>query len=94
MTTSWPHHDRIKDVIEWLYSLYNQIMTNYLIVVLKVKNVNPSWGDSKIAKEAALTSSRSHGGKTMSLSSKGIAKLTSNILSRFNSKTIDNIAGG
>jgi len=41
-----------------------------------------------------MTLSRPHGGKNMSLSEEGIIKLTSKILSRFNSKTIDKIAGG
>ena len=44
---------------------------------LKVKNAHPNWSDDEIAAEAALTSSRPHGGKNMSLSSDGIAKLTS-----------------
>ena len=61
---------------------------------MKVKIKHPTWTDVEIAKEAALNSSRPHGGKNMSLSEAGIEKLTSKILSRFNSKTIDKIAGG
>jgi len=61
---------------------------------LKEKIKHPTWTDVEIAEEAALTSSRPHGGKNMSLSDAGIEKLTSKILSRFNSKTIDKIAGG
>ena len=61
---------------------------------LKVKNAHPDWSEDEIAEEAALTSSRPHGGKNMSLSKLGIEKLTSKILARFNSKTIDKIAGG
>ena len=61
---------------------------------LKIKNTNPDWTDSEIAVEAAMTSCRPHGSKYMSLSSTGMAKLTSKILSCFNSKTIDKIAGG
>ena len=41
-----------------------------------------------------MTSCRPHGSKNTSLSSAGMAKLTSKILSRFNSKTIDKITGG
>ena len=61
---------------------------------LKIKNLHPTWTDPEIAEEAAATSSRPHGGKNMSLSNEGIAKLTSKIVSRFNNKTIDKIAGG
>ena len=61
---------------------------------LKVKNAHPNWSHNEIAEEAALTSSRPHGGKNMSLSKLGIEKLTSKILARFNLKTIDKIAGG
>jgi len=33
MTTSWPHHDQIADVIWWSCELYDQNVTNILIVV-------------------------------------------------------------
>ena len=34
MTTSWPHHDQYIDVIYWSYELYDQNMSNILIVVM------------------------------------------------------------
>lgn len=61
--------------------------------IMKVqKSIANTYEDRK--KETAMTSSRPHCGKNMSLSAVGIVKLTSKILSRFNAKTIDKIAGG
>ena len=61
---------------------------------MKVKNLHPTWTDHEIVEEAVATSSRPHGGNNMSLSDDGIGNLTSKIISRFNNKTIDKIAGG
>ena len=59
----------------------------------KVKNENPTWTKDQVAAEAAKRSSRANGGKNMSLSAEGIVFLTALIVERFNSKTIDRIAG-
>ena len=59
----------------------------------KVKNENPTWSKDEVTREAAKQSSRANRGKNMSLSAEGIAFLTSLIVERFNSKSIDRIAG-
>ena len=85
---------QLEAIVPHQYSDHSKCKHARWCIYLKVKNIHPTWAEHEIAEEAVTTPSHPHDGKNMSLSDEGIAKLTSKILSQFNNKTIDKIAGG